>query len=148
MEIERILYRDEKYLLTKVSVIAYFDNSSMARDAVSLLYDTEKGLKFKDGTGTPNNSVKMAIFAKMVSTVTMILTMHDGTDDGVQVVSKQPIGNMTVGGETLLKHGDLVDLNIDCSGSQPWLYCWQIKEKGYNITGEHGHDDTHDARWY
>lgn len=72
MEIERILYRDEKYLLTKVSVIAYFDNSSMARDAVSLLYDTEKGLKFKDGTGTPNNSVKMAIFAKMVSTVTMI----------------------------------------------------------------------------
>ena len=75
MEIERILYRDEKYLLTKVSVIAYFDNSSMARDAVSLLYDTEKGLKFKDGTGTPNNSVKMAIFAKMVSTVTMILTM-------------------------------------------------------------------------
>ena len=75
MEIERILYRDEKYLLTKVSVIAYFDNSSMARDAVSLLYDTEKGLKFKDGTGTPNNSVKMAIFAKMVSTVTMILTI-------------------------------------------------------------------------
>ena len=75
MEIERILYRDEKYLLTKVSVIAYFDNSSMARDAVSLLYDTEKGLKFKDGTGTPNNSVKMAIFAKMVSTVTMIITM-------------------------------------------------------------------------
>ena len=73
--IERILYRDEKYLLTKVSVIAYFDNSSMARDAVSLLYDTEKGLKFKDGTGTPNNSVKMAIFAKMVSTVTMIITM-------------------------------------------------------------------------
>ena len=75
MEIERILYRDEKYLLTKVSVIAYFDNSSMARDAVSLLYDTEKGLKFKDGTGTPNNSVKMAIFAKMVSTVRMIITM-------------------------------------------------------------------------
>lgn len=63
-------------MLTKVSVIAYFDNSSMARDAVSLLYDTEKGLKFKDGTGTPNNSVKMAIFAKMVSPVTrMILTM-------------------------------------------------------------------------
>ena len=57
-------------------MIAYFDNSSMARDAVSLLYDTEKGLKFKDGTGTPNNSVKMAIFAKMVSLVTlMILTM-------------------------------------------------------------------------
>ena len=54
------------------------------------------------------------------------------------MVSKQPIGNMTVGGETLLKHGDLVDLNIDCSGSQPWLYCWQIKEKGYNITGELG----------
>ena len=63
---------------------------------------------------------------------------RDVTDDGVQVVSKQPIGNMTVGGETLLKHGDLVDLNIDCSGSQPWLYCWQIKEKGYNITGWFG----------
>jgi len=109
-------FKDPGEYDVEVSVIAYFDNSSMARDAVSLLYDTEKGLKFKDGTGTPNNSVKMAIFAKMV-------------------VSKQPIGNMTVGGETLLKHGDLVDLNIDCSGSQPWLYCWQIKEKGYNITG-------------
>ena len=42
---------------------------------------------------------------------------------------------MTVTGETLLKHGEIVDLNIDCTGSAPWLYCIYRKEKGYNITG-------------
>ena len=42
---------------------------------------------------------------------------------------------MTVTGETLLKHGEIVDLNIDCTGSAPWLYCIYKKEKGYNITG-------------
>jgi len=112
----------------EVSVIAYFDNSSLVhthRDAVSLLYDANKNgneLLVKDAGSRPNSSVKMAIFTK-------------------KVISKQPIGNMTVGGETLLKHGALVDLNIDCSGSSPWLYCWVIKEKGYNITGNETCDD-------
>ena len=44
---------------------------------------------------------------------------------------------MTVAGETLLKHGEIVDLNIDCTGSAPWLYCIYRKEKGYNITGKY-----------
>ena len=42
---------------------------------------------------------------------------------------------MSVAGETLLKHGEIVDLNIDCTGSAPWLYCITRKEMGYNITG-------------
>ena len=43
---------------------------------------------------------------------------------------------MTVSGETLLKHGEIVNLNINCTGSAPWLYCIYRHEKGYNITGE------------
>merc|ERR1719495_2453383 len=39
-----------------------------------------------------------------------------------RVVSKDPISNLTVGGQKTLKHGELVDLNIDCSGSGPWLF--------------------------
>lgn len=106
----------------EVSVIAYFDNSSLSRESVSLRYDTkEEVLAFREET--PNNSVKMAIFAK-------------------RIVSKQPIGNMSVAGETLLKHGEIVDLNIDCTGSAPWLYCITKKEKGYNITGNETCDST------
>ena len=54
----------------------------------------------------------------------------------LQIVSKAPITNMTVTGETLLKHGELVDLNIDCTGSAPWLYCVYKLDGGYNITGK------------
>ena len=46
-------------------MIAYFDNSSRT-GSPSLLYDTkEKMLAFREER--PNNSVKMAIFAKRVS---------------------------------------------------------------------------------
>ena len=51
-----------------MSVIAYFDNSSVSRESVSLRYDTkEEVLAFREET--PNNSVKMAIFAKRVSVI-------------------------------------------------------------------------------
>jgi len=100
------------------SVIADFDNSTFKKnDGVSLTYDAiHQNVTLKESLDRPNNSVKMAIFAK-------------------KVISKQPIVNMNVSGDTMLKHGALVDLNIDCTGSAPWLYCWEIKEKGYNITG-------------
>ena len=50
-------------------MIAYFDNSSRA-GSPSLLYDTkEKMLAFREER--PNNSVKMAIFAKRVSVGTI-----------------------------------------------------------------------------
>ena len=100
----------------EVNVIAYFDNSSR-QESVSLLYDTDKkGLKLRDEDSRPNDKVKMAIFQK-------------------KIISKQPIGNMSVYGDKMLKHGMLLDLNINCSGSAPWLYCWTRKAKGYNITG-------------
>jgi len=105
----------------EVSVIAYFDNSSR-ESSPSLLYNTkEEMLAFREER--PNNGVKMAIFAK-------------------RIVSKTPISNMTVTGETLLKHGEIVDLNIDCTGSAPWLYCIYRKEKGYNITGNETCDSS------
>jgi len=70
----------------------------------------------------PSKGVKMAIFQK-------------------RIVSKQPISNISFVGETLLKHGKLVDLDLNCTGSAPWLYCWMIKEKGYNITGNETCED-------
>lgn len=105
----------------EVTAIAYFtaDNSSVSPgDPVSLTYDAEaRELGLRTGKKErPSKGVKMAIFQK-------------------RIVSKQPIGNTTIIGETMLKHGRLVDLDINCTGSAPWLYCWAIKPKGYNITG-------------
>jgi len=98
-----------------VSVIASFDNSSASQD-VSLSYDST-GLAVREGRNKrPNKGVKMAIFQK-------------------KIVSKRPIGNMSVKGEVLLKHGTLFDINVNCTGSAPWLFCWQIMQKGYNISG-------------
>jgi len=63
-------------------------------------------------------------------------------DDGARsvvflkkIVSMAPITNLNVTGDKLLKHGQLVDLTIGCDGSGPFVYCWQLKETGYNITG-------------
>ena len=69
----------------EVNVIAYFDNSSRSRDSVSLLYDTsKKGLTLRQEEGRPNEKIKMAVFRK-------------------EIISKQPIGNMSVVGDKLLK---------------------------------------------
>jgi len=70
----------------------------------------------------PSKGVKMAIFQK-------------------RIVSKEPIHNVTVVGDVMLKHGKLVDLDLNCTGTGPWLYCWHIMEKGYNITGNETCDD-------
>jgi len=103
----------------EVTAIAYFNtNSTIQTDAVSLSYDIEnRGLAVSDDKQErPSKGVKMAIFQK-------------------KIISKQPIGNISVSGELMLKHGKLVDLDLNCTGSAPWLFCWVIKEKGYNITG-------------
>jgi len=103
----------------EVTAIAYFNsNDSRHTDAVSLSYDIKnRGLEVREGKQKrPTKNVKMAIFQK-------------------KIVSKEPIGNISVNGELMLKHGKLMDLDLNCSGSAPWLFCWDIKEKGYNITG-------------
>uniref|UniRef100_T1J417 PKD domain-containing protein n=1 Tax=Strigamia maritima TaxID=126957 RepID=T1J417_STRMM len=40
------------------------------------------------------------------------------------VKSRAPIDTINVTGKVVLKHGDLVDLQVDCDGSNPWSYCW------------------------
>ena len=54
-----------------------------------------------------------------------------------KIVSKRPIGNMSVKGEVLLKHGTLFDINVNCTGSAPWLFCWQIMQKVCHPTSCH-----------
>jgi len=101
----------------EVTAIAYFTALPNTTDSVSLSYDADSRAVLRAGKKErPSKGVKMAIFQK-------------------RIVSKQPIGNLTFVGDTMLKHGKLVDLDINCTGSAPWLYCWTIKEKGYNITG-------------
>jgi len=108
--------------LVEVTAIADFpsndtknisDNRDMSDVSLSFNPDN-RGISVPQGQ--PKKEVKMAIFQK-------------------KIISKQPITNITVLGEQMLKHGKLVDLDISCSGSAPWLFCWSIKEKGYNITG-------------
>ena len=94
-----------------MTAIAYFNtNTSKHTDAVSLSYDIEnRGLAVREGKQErPSKGVKMAIFQK-------------------KLVSKQPIGNISVIGDQTLKHGKLIDLNLNCTGSAPWLFCWVIK---------------------
>ena len=95
----------------EVTAIAYFNsNDSRHTDAVSLSYDIKnRGLEVREGKQKrPTKNVKMAIFQK-------------------KIVSKEPIGNISVNGELMLKHGKLMDLDLNCSGSAPWLFCWDIK---------------------
>jgi len=61
-----------------------------------------------------------------------------------RVISKAPVHNLTISGQKTLKHGQLVDLSIDCEGTGAWLFCWKQVPKGYNITG----NETCDASTY
>ena len=51
------------------------------------------------------------------------------------LVARDPLEKFQVEGETWLRHGALLDLSVGCDGSGPWSYCWSIKDKDYNITG-------------
>lgn len=104
----------------EVTAIAYFNSNSSVDSTgpISLSYDPRaREINLETGKKErPSKGVKMAIFQK-------------------KIFSKRPIGNLSIVGDQMLKHGQLVDLDINCTGSAPWLYCWTIKEKGYNITG-------------
>ncbi|XP_023346843.1 uncharacterized protein LOC111715712 [Eurytemora carolleeae] len=91
----------------ETNVIADFNSSSRNHSLASV------NRKVFDQRG---EGVKMGIFQK-------------------KIVSKAPIKNLTVAGQKTLKHGQLVDLQIACDGTGPWLFCWKIVAKGYNITG-------------
>jgi len=95
----------------EVTTIAYFNNSTRyytANDASRTSLDA-----FGENR---SNGVKLGIFQKAL-------------------FAKMPISGTQVTGDVMLKHGQLVDLNVKCNGSGDWSYCWSIKEKGYNITG-------------
>ena len=53
-----------------------------------------------------------------------------------RVDARQPLTALNVTGNTWLKHGQLLDLEVTCDGSGPWRYCWSIKQNGYNVSGE------------
>ena len=50
-------------------------------------------------------------------------------------LARDPVKNVTIKGDTWLKHGQLLDLTVSCDGSGPWEYCWSIHTQGYNVTG-------------
>jgi len=111
----------------EVTAIAYFNaepNSTLEQSSLNTVSrDMGSELSLREGKHErPSKGVKMAIFQK-------------------RIVSKEPIHNVTVVGDVMLKHGKLVDLDLNCTGTGPWLYCWHIMEKGYNITGNETCDD-------
>lgn len=50
--------------------------------------------------------------------------------------STEPIDQVNVTGKKWLKHGELLNLTIQCSGSGPWGYCHKVFYGTYNITGK------------
>ncbi|XP_023218164.1 uncharacterized protein LOC111620476 [Centruroides sculpturatus] len=43
------------------------------------------------------------------------------------ITVKEPISKINVSGNTWLKHGDLLNINVSCDGSDPsFEYCWEI----------------------
>lgn len=46
-----------------------------------------------------------------------------------------PISNFTVAGEEWFPQGKLLDLNVRCDGSPPYMFCIQIHNGPYNLTG-------------
>ena len=48
----------------------------------------------------------------------------------------EPIGHVNVTGNTWLKHGDLVELTVECSGSPNIAYCKKTYTGVYNVTGK------------
>lgn len=53
-----------------------------------------------------------------------------------RVDARRPLTVLNVTGNTWLKHGQLLDLEVTCDGSGPWRYCWSIKQNGYNVSGQ------------
>jgi hypothetical protein len=51
------------------------------------------------------------------------------------VTVKAPINNVSFTGQTWLQHGDVLNLEIKCSGSGPYHYCLRFQAGEYNITG-------------
>lgn len=51
------------------------------------------------------------------------------------IESRTPISVLNATGDTWLKHGKLLQLDILCDGSGPWNFCWSINDAPYNITG-------------
>lgn len=49
--------------------------------------------------------------------------------------SRVPMNKVNISGNTWLNHGQLLDLSLTCDGTGPWTYCWSVRDKDYNITG-------------
>lgn len=51
-----------------------------------------------------------------------------------QIVVKNPFTNFNISGNTYLQHGQLLNLDISCSGSGPVDYCWKVLPTSENNT--------------
>lgn len=51
------------------------------------------------------------------------------------IIARRSLTGLNVSGPTWFRHGELLNLILECDGSGPWEYCWSIKNSGYNVTG-------------
>jgi len=62
--------------------------------------------------------------------------IYDGSF-GFNVRAKDPITKLNIMGSTWLRHGELLRLNVSCSGSPPFSYCWHFRTGDVNKSEEH-----------
>jgi len=98
--------------LVEVNVIAYLNSSRSERSS-----SEERSVASSSSTIVLPHSLKSGMFRTRVD-------------------ARRPLTALNVSGNTWLKHGQLLDLEVTCDGSGPWRYCWSIKQNGYNVSGQ------------
>ena len=101
----------------EMTTIAYLNNSTK-----SYMVQDDSGSTLQTLGENYSKGVKLGIFQKAL-------------------FSEMPIGGTNVTGDVILKHDQLVDLNVKCNGTGPWSYCWSIQTKGYVTTGNETCED-------
>lgn len=56
--------------------------------------------------------------------------------------ARDPIQMLNITGQTSISHGDLLDLEVACTGSMPYSYCWHFTQSEVNVTTEKCLDPT------
>jgi len=102
--------------LVEVNVIAYMNSSRGERSSRSGISE-ERTMDSSSSTIVLPPSLKSGMFRTRVD-------------------ARRPLTALNVTGNTWLKHGQLLDLEVTCDGSGPWRYCWSIKQNGYNVSGQ------------
>ena len=78
--------------------------------------------------------IRAAVVARVPSYDDINITRYKWGYFDAEIVVKNPFTNINITGNTYLQHGQLLNLDISCSGSGPIDYCWKILPPSENHT--------------